>query len=114
MNRRIEVSVNDAPAFDIYTTGFGQVVRVHPGWRCRGQWCVIHRPMPGPWSLWPTYWDSESYRMYRECDHRMMHPAAETPSWHECDGCPCVPPSSDTDVIDGEWSEGKELESGQG
>jgi hypothetical protein len=118
VNRRINVSVNSIPAFDVYTTGFGQTVQCHPEQRCQGKWCVIHRPRPGAWSQWPTYWDNEGKRMYRQCGHMLMHPAVEDiahegeawqwAAWqrmHDCCGCPCVPMASN--VIDGEWFEAR-------
>jgi len=106
VKRRVEVSVNGVPAFDQYTTGFDQTIQVHARAYCRGEWCVIHRPMPGPWADWPTYWDHFDKVMYRVCEHDFAHPVAEMYGpfqvYHECEcpWCQCHP--VDPNVIDGE------------
>lgn len=117
-----------------YTTGTGAVLtKVHDAWVCAGGWCVIHNPMPGPWELWPTNWDTIRRIMGRMCPCGYWHPAAEEYQHHnyaalvhKCCRVPwhrCAPelhygrqysddPHGDPDVIDGEivpdW---KELES---
>jgi hypothetical protein len=89
-----------------YTTGTGQkIVRVHQPYQCRGPWCVIHNPVPGPWSSWPTHWIQDSDQAYwlsgimtRRCPHGFLHPCVEDVVMyddgmpeHGCDGCPCGP-----------------------
>jgi len=80
----------------------GQTLRTHHADECVGQWCAIHRPMPGPWSSWPRYWRGDRRILERLCPHGVGHPAAEmaetSPSWeliHGCDGCPCSPPQQE-------------------
>jgi hypothetical protein len=61
-----------------YRTGTGQdLVNVHSSRRCRGSWCVIHNPMPGPWSSWPTHWRSDAGIMERICPCGVGHPVVE-------------------------------------
>lgn len=81
-----------------YRTGTGQVLEVHDQDLCAGQWCVIHRPKPGVWDRWPTFWRFDRRIMERICPHGIGHPAVEqfdhwraTDQWwqatHGCDGC---------------------------
>lgn len=99
LQRRIEISVNGVLVGDGFTTGTGQfLTRTHLLSQCKGRYCAIHNPWPGPWSAWPTHWDSESRLMMRVCYHRIAHPAAEeyqfrnhTALRHDCCGCPCAP-----------------------
>lgn len=117
--RRIEVSLNGEYVSDVFTTGWGQEINgVHPASRCVGAYCVIHRPWPGPWATWYTFWDESTKVMCRVCYHKVVHPAAEhyltTPPQmleHECCGCPCAPSAAQISeakrsrrgtVIDGE------------
>lgn len=82
-----------------YVTPSGQPLhRVHHESRCRGEFCVIHRPMPGPWESWPTYWRDDRAIMERICPCGIGHPVAEDygfVDWwglvHGCCGCPCQP-----------------------
>lgn len=55
----------------------GQVVQTHERVDCLGQWCCIHRPMPGPWADWPRYWQVEEGIMVRVCRCGVGHPVAE-------------------------------------
>lgn len=101
-----------------YTTGTGQdLVNVHPREDCEG-WCVIHDPVPGPWTDWPTNWSGDGpfdiWRgMERICPHGVRHPAAEEILHrnrgltelqlipHACCGCPCTPAACDSVFSDG-------------
>lgn len=82
-----------------YVTGTGQhLTQIHPEYRCvTSRWCVIHRPMPGPWSDWPTHWRSDwGGFMERICPCGVGHPVAEDSPrhnwWHGCCGIHrCVP-----------------------
>jgi hypothetical protein len=98
-----------------YTTGSGQVLSTHASWGCVFQYCVIHRPMPGPWESWPTNWNSTRRLMERVCPCGVAHPAAEEYQIHGsgallhqcCKRCRCWPEiryggDFDGDVIDGE------------
>ena len=102
----MEVNVNSRPAFDVYTTGCGQTVHVHPKARCRGKYCVIHRPWPGPWQDWPTYWDDHDKIMYRICDHDFAHVVAEDylaydrRALEHMDSCDCVCAPTPAQVFD--------------
>lgn len=57
------------------------LVNVHPRLECVGEWCPIHRPMPGPWSNWPRQWSDERDIMERVCPHGIGHPVAEMYQW---------------------------------
>jgi hypothetical protein len=82
-----------------YRTGTGQLLgKVHNDYECRGPYCVIHNPAPGPWNNWPTHWrGDEPFDIWRGferiCPHGVGHPAVEEPGSrvHGCDGCPCGP-----------------------
>lgn len=109
--RNVEVSVNGVSATTFYMTGTGQQMVTHSQANCRGVWCVIHRPMPGPWYSWPTHWRTDRGIMERICGHGVGHPAAEEYSLrpastldHGCCGCPCQS-APETSFIDGEWVE---------
>jgi hypothetical protein len=81
----------------------GQVIWTHGLGSCLGQWCCIHRPMPGPWSGWPRYWRDERGIMERICPCGVGHPVAEMYEYtvlqgdmykltHTCCGIhPCTP-----------------------
>ncbi len=76
----------------------GQVIWHHPTAHCFGEWCAIHRPMPGPWASWPRLWREDRGIMERTCPHGVGHPVAEMVGRvrddeldHACDGCPCGP-----------------------
>lgn len=76
--------------------GSNQILEnVHPEGTCYGEWCTIHRPMPGPWADWPMR--MARGQMLRMCPHGKPHPAIEdilaglTWGIHKCDGCPCGP-----------------------
>lgn len=89
----------------------GQVIQTHELKHCIGQWCVIHRQQPGPWSSWPRYWRSDRRIVERICEHGVGHPAAESYQWYEdlihgCDGCPCSPQAGIAHPV-------KAIESGQ-
>jgi hypothetical protein len=80
-----------------YLTDAGQVLRVHDRDQCVGAFCVIHRPMPGPWDTWPTLWRSDTGIMERMCPCGTGHPVAESYEYlpwyrtvHGCCGCPCT------------------------
>ncbi len=85
-----------------YISGTGQRMRVHRAEDCvispEAPWCVIHKPMPGPWSTWRTHWRSDRRIMERICPHGVGHPAAEYYLYatrphvdHGCDACACIP-----------------------
>jgi hypothetical protein len=101
----------------------GQVLWTHNSLECLGQWCAIHRPMPGPWKSWPRWWRDDKQIMERICPCGIGHPVAEMQehairigeTWrlvHGCCGCPCgaraltdktdiIPiVSKDVDVVD--------------
>jgi len=81
----------------------GQVLQTHDQGDCVGQWCAIHRQMPGPWESWPRYWDTDTVRLMRICPCGAEHPVAEMYTWavasghvyrlsHVCCGIhPCTP-----------------------
>lgn len=68
---------------EMYRTGTGQVIQVHPEGTCSGEYCVIHKPMPGIGSDWPTHWRGDGLfdllrLMERICPtHGVGHPARE-------------------------------------
>jgi hypothetical protein len=81
-----------------YTTGTGIRLHIHDQAGCRGLFCVVHRPQPGPWRDWPTHWRDDVKMMERICPHGVGHPCAENYGRdhsarlvHGCDGCPCSP-----------------------
>lgn len=92
---------------EIYQPTYGVQAKLHVHRRedCRGRFCVIHNPQPGPWRDWPTNWRGDRKLMERVCPHGVGHPAAEDAAWlsegalHGCDGCPCSP------ILEGEWRE---------
>jgi hypothetical protein len=79
----------------------GQMLQTHEQITCIGQWCAVHRPMPGPWAAWPRYW--EQGVLHRTCPCGFDHPVAEMYTWavatgqayllqHPCCGIhPCTP-----------------------
>lgn len=80
----------------------GQVLQTHGAGTCLGQWCSIHRPMPGPWATWPRYWRDDRGIMERICPCGVGHPVAEMydrslvmgEMWkltHTCCIHPCTP-----------------------
>ena len=80
----------------------GQELTTHRKGDCVGSYCVIHRPMPGPWDSWPRQWRTDRRIMERVCPHGVGHPAAEQHEFwmrtgrgyewvHGCCGCPCHP-----------------------
>ena len=81
----------------------GQELRTHTQTECWGQWCAIHRPMPGPWATWPRVWSVTLGILYRICPCHSWHPVAEMYAWavvtgqtdkleHPCCGIhPCTP-----------------------
>ena len=42
--------------------------------RCKGRYCVIHKPSSHFMRLWPLIWDTERIQMYRLCKHGLVHP----------------------------------------
>lgn len=71
-----------------YTTGTGQLLRVHKERDCAGQWCVIHFRKPEEQRDWPTHWREDRRIMEVICPHGVGHPPTEGRSWvHGCDGC---------------------------
>lgn len=96
-----------------YTTGVGQVIVTHAQWSCIGDFCVVHRPMPGPWQDWPTRWRQDRGIMERVCPCGVGHPASEEYQWggdmeHGCCGVHTC--WVDQDIIDGMIIERRELE----
>lgn len=94
-----------------YISGTGQVVHVHRREDCvispEAPWCVIHKPLPGPWSTWRTHWRSDRRIMERICPHGIGHPAAEYYLYatrphldHGCDMCVCCPGSWEPATMD--------------
>jgi hypothetical protein len=81
----------------------GQELRTHSQEACWGQWCAIHKPMPGPWADWPRVWSTTLQVLYRICPCHAWHPVAEMYAytlamgeaaklWHPCcDIHPCTP-----------------------
>lgn len=100
-------TVDDDPGEhgETFTTGIGQkLVNVHRKDDCVG-WCVIHRPLPGPWRDWPTVWRGDQpfdiWRGFeRRCPCGVGHTAMEeairgNAHPHGCCGiCPCAPPDA--------------------
>jgi hypothetical protein len=74
-----------------YVTGTGQNMgQVHPVGFCDPTFCVIHRPVPGPWDTWKTHWVARDPNnpqdplprllpgvMTRVCEHNVAHIAVE-------------------------------------
>lgn len=90
-----------------YLTGSGQLLHHIHDWRnCQGNsenFCVIHNPMRGPWSSWPTFWRDDRRIMERICPCGIGHPIVEgfnANMVHGCCGCPCSVAKSK--IIDGE------------
>lgn len=94
-----------------YISGTGQSMRVHRAQDCvispEAPWCVIHKPMPGPWSTWRTHWRADRRIMERVCPHGVGHPAAEYYLYatrphldHGCDTCVCCPGSWEPAKLD--------------
>jgi len=50
---------------------------VHTHEACEGEFCVIHRPAPGPWDTWDTHWREDWKLMVRICPHDVHHVAIE-------------------------------------
>lgn len=87
-----------------YTTGVGQVLRVHDKNTCRAirgltEGCVIHKRLDTHMKDWPTNWRSD-WGGFMEviCPHGIGHPAPEETReggfGHGCDGCcrqPLIP-----------------------
>jgi len=81
----------------------GQLLQTHERGVCIGQWCAIHRQMPGPWANWPRYWEEWGGILLRTCPCGVDHPVAEMYVWavatgaadrlsHNCCGIhPCTP-----------------------
>lgn len=80
----------------------GLHLQTHMRSQCQGEWCCIHRPMPGPWSEWPLHWRGDRGIMERICPCGVGHPAVEQfDHWaktdqkyqaiHGCCFCPCSP-----------------------
>jgi len=88
---------------ETYTTGVGQILtNIHSQDKCEG-FCVIHKPVPGPWKDWPTVWRGEDpfdiWRGFeRRCPCGVGHTAMEetlrgNSHPHGCCGqCPCGEP----------------------
>lgn len=107
-----------------YTTGTGQVLQVHEQDLCVGQWCVIHKPMPGPMARMPTHWRADRNLMERICEHGVGHPAREQiahwnatgQNWkaiHGCDKC-CVPTTLEGEFRENGRSSGDDRQLGPG
>lgn len=92
-------------AFDEYTTGTGQVVKVHAENDDCKNGCVIHNPTNHSMRDFPTHWRDDRGIMERLCPHGVGHPdpdgmefirktrgekAMYYESVHGCDGC-CAP-----------------------
>lgn len=61
-----------------FTTDTGVTLhKVHAEDKCDGEFCVIHRPAPGPWSKWDTHWHEKWRLMVRICPHDVSHVAIE-------------------------------------
>lgn len=81
----------------------GQMIQCHDSSDCLGNWCCIHKPMPGPWHAWPRYWRSDRAIMERICPCGVGHPVVEDyerfvvlgQAWQLIHGCcgihPCTP-----------------------
>lgn len=84
-------------------SGSWGTLKVHAAGTCQGDWCVVHKPMPGPWTDWPLHWRGDRNIMERICPCGVGHPAAEQLGWwassgrefmsiHGCCGrCKCGP-----------------------
>lgn len=90
-----------------YTTGTGQVIRVHTKEECRApEACVIHNPSNHSMRDFPTHWRGDRYLMERICSHGVGHPDPDDIAFkrasakttadhmnlkyegvHGCDGC---------------------------
>ena len=85
---------------ETYTTGTGQLIKVHTKQDCVGPFCCIHNPSHHHMREWPTHWRTDRYLMERICPHGIGHPdpdhiahlpqaVQDSESVHGCDGC-CV------------------------
>jgi len=55
----------------------GQMIRTHRSEHCLGEFCAIHRQMPGPWAGWPRHWRDDRELLERICPCGVGHPVAE-------------------------------------
>ena len=75
-----------------YTTGTGQVLRVHSKKDCVGPHCPIHNPSDHHMKDWPTHWRDDLGILERICEHGVGHPDPDdvhADPVHGCDGCCC-------------------------
>lgn len=87
----------EPPIDNLYRTGTGQQIVVHPPEQCAGETrpCVIHRPSDHHMRTWITHWRSSRGIMERLCEHGIGHPDPDEINpdrLHGCDGC-CAAPS---------------------
>ena len=90
---------------ELYITGSGQRIWVHPKEECKGEFCVIHNPSFHKMRGWATNWREDRGLMERVCVHGVGHPDPDDlafkelnfqqngkvytkyESIHGCDGC---------------------------
>lgn len=66
------------------------LINVHPGSRCRGDYCSVHNHSNHHMKSWPQNWRDDRGMMERICAHGVGHPDPDDPSpdkVHGCDGC---------------------------
>src|SRR5271169_6115534 len=95
----ITVKGND---MEMFITGTGQQIWVHPLAECNGANCVIHNPSAHSMRSFPTHWRDDRKLMERICKHGVGHPdpddlafkarfltrrRLDAESVHGCDGC---------------------------
>lgn len=95
---------------EIVLLELGQTIQVHERSQCIGEWCAIHRPMPGPWAQWPRWWREDRGIMERICACGIGHPVAEMYKWayasnrihllmHDCCDCQCARQLEDDNTV---------------
>ena len=74
-----------------YTTGTGQDLFVHGPYKCKGEFCVIHKPSNHHMREWKTHWRDDRGIMERLCEHGIGHPDPDEindpTGIHGCDKC---------------------------
>lgn len=71
---------------EVHLLESGQSLQTHNSGQCFGQWCAIHRPMPGPWESWPRQWRDDRGILERVCPCGTGHPVAEMYEWAIANG----------------------------
>lgn len=88
------VTETETANYELFITGTGQVVRVHPVASCDAP-CPIHAPTAHRMRDYPTHYRADRGIMERVCPHGVGHPDPDDirirtggdPGVHGCDGC---------------------------